>query len=178
MASNKIYIVMKDGEELEQLKTLTAAKKLADAEGAEVYSDGKCVYQGTVAAAEKAVEETGKETVEEIVEADVAETAKEAIEEAAKEPEDKPDQETEIIDADPLISRKPVQPDAEDVQTEKYRLKSLMNVRKSPSLNGTVLGTKPEGTIVRVTVVKNDWLYLANGTFILYGGGEWAEKVV
>ena len=186
MASNKIYIVMKDGEELEQLKTLTAAKKLADAEGAEVYSDGKCVYQGTVAAVEEAVEaaveeaveETVEETAREIVEAVVEETAKETIEETAKEPEDKPDQETEIIDADPVISRKPVQPDVEDVQTEKYRLKSLMNVRKSPSLNGTVLGTKPEGTIVRVTAVKNDWLYLANGTFILYGGGKWAEKVV
>ena len=174
MASNKIYIVMKDGEELEQLKTLTAAKKLADAEGAEVYSDGKCVYQGTVAAVEEAVEETAGEIVEAVVE----ETAKETIEETAKEPEDKPDQEAEIIDADPVISRKPVQPDVEDVQTEKYRLKSLMNVRKSPSLNGTVLGTKPEGTIVRVTAVKNDWLYLANGTFILYGGGKWAEKVV
>jgi len=42
--ANKIYTVVKDGEELEQLKTLAAAKKLADAEGAEVYCDGKCVY--------------------------------------------------------------------------------------------------------------------------------------
>ena len=39
--ATKTYIVMKNGKELEQLKTLAAAKKLADAEGAEVYSDGK-----------------------------------------------------------------------------------------------------------------------------------------
>ena len=58
----KIYTVVKDGEELETLKTLTAAKKLADTEGAEVYSDGKCVYQGTV---ETVPVETGEEPVEE-----------------------------------------------------------------------------------------------------------------
>ena len=45
---NKIYTVVKDGEELERLKTLAAARKLADAEGAEVFSDGKCVYQGNL----------------------------------------------------------------------------------------------------------------------------------
>ena len=32
MAKNKICTVMKNGEELEQLKTLATAKKLADAE--------------------------------------------------------------------------------------------------------------------------------------------------
>ena len=36
MASKKTYIVMKNGEEIEKLNTLTAAKKLADTEGAEV----------------------------------------------------------------------------------------------------------------------------------------------
>ena len=35
MASNKTYTVVKDGETLKELKTLAAAKKLADAEGAE-----------------------------------------------------------------------------------------------------------------------------------------------
>ena len=40
----KNYSVMKNGEELEVLSTLTAAKKLAKAEGAEVYLDGKRVY--------------------------------------------------------------------------------------------------------------------------------------
>ena len=56
--ANKTYIVVKDGEELKELKSLTAAKKLADTEGAEVFCDGKCVYQGTVAPAEDTVEET------------------------------------------------------------------------------------------------------------------------
>ena len=48
MANNKTYTVMKDGKELKELKTLVSAKKLADAEGAEVLSEGECVYQGTV----------------------------------------------------------------------------------------------------------------------------------
>jgi len=40
-----LYTVMKDGAALKELKTLTAAKKLADAEGAEVYAEGECVYR-------------------------------------------------------------------------------------------------------------------------------------
>ena len=152
MANTKIYTVVKDGEELEQLKTLTAAKKLADAEGAEVYCEGKCVYQGAV----RAVEETVEETVEEQSEAPV----------------------TEIITADPVISEKPKQPQVDEPKTEKYRLKSLMNVRKKPTLDSTIVTTKPEGTIVRVLEIEKDWLHLADDTFILYGGGKWADKVV
>ena len=56
--ANKTYTVVKDGEELKELKSLAAAKRLADTEGAEVICDGKCVYQGTVAPAEDTVEET------------------------------------------------------------------------------------------------------------------------
>ena len=41
------YTVMKDGLELKEYKSLPAAKKLADAEGAEVFCDGECVYSGT-----------------------------------------------------------------------------------------------------------------------------------
>ena len=44
MATNKTYIVVKDGEELKELKTLAAAKKLADAEGATVACNGATVY--------------------------------------------------------------------------------------------------------------------------------------
>ena len=55
--ANKTYTVVKDGEELKELKSLAAAKKQADTEGAEVYCDGKCVYQGTVAPVEDTVEE-------------------------------------------------------------------------------------------------------------------------
>lgn len=152
MANTKIYNVVKDGEELEQLKTLTAAKKLADAEGAEVYADGKCVYQGTVRAVEETVEET--------------------VEEKAEEPV------TEIITADPVISEKPKQPQVDEPKTEKYRLKSLMNVRKKPTLDSTIVTTKPEGTIVRVLGIEKDWLHLADDTFIFYQDGKWADKVV
>ena len=41
------YTVMKDGLELKEYKSLPAAKKLADADGAEVFCDGECVYSGT-----------------------------------------------------------------------------------------------------------------------------------
>ena len=136
----KTYTVIKDGEELEQLKTLTAAKKLADAEGAEVYADGKCVYQGVTP------------TVEDPV--------------------------TEIITADPVISEKPKQPHVDEPKTEKYRLKSLMNVRKKPSTDSAIVTTKPEGTIVRALGVEKDWLHLADDTFILYQGGRWADKII
>ena len=44
MANNKTYTVVKDGETLKELKTLAAAKKLADAEGGEVVCDGETVY--------------------------------------------------------------------------------------------------------------------------------------
>ena len=155
--ANKIYTVVKDGEELEKLKTLAAAKKLADAEGAEVYCDGKCVYEGTVSPVEdkSAEEKTEEKTVE-------------AVEGERKE----------IVTAVPVISEKPKQPDVPEPATEKYRLKSLMNIRKKPSLDSTIIGTRPEGTVVRVLSIENDWLHLANDCYILYGNGKWAEKIV
>lgn len=48
MANTKTYTVVKDGETLKELKTLAAAKKLADAEDAEVFCEGECVYQPAV----------------------------------------------------------------------------------------------------------------------------------
>ncbi len=64
----KIYTVVKDGIELKELKALPAAKKLADAEGAEVVCDGEVVYTpeltapdtgtGTVADTEEDSEDT------------------------------------------------------------------------------------------------------------------------
>ena len=152
MANTKIYTVVKDGEELEQLKTLTAAKKLADAEGAEVYCEGKCVYQG------------------------ITPTVKETVEPNVEEQNEPPV--VEIITADPVISEKPKQPQVDEPKTEKYRLKSLMNVRKKPTLDSTIVTIKPEGTIVRVLGIEKDWLHLADDTFIFYQGGKWADKVV
>ena len=46
---SKTYTVVKDGIELKELKTLAAAKKVADAEGGSVLLDGECVYPQAVA---------------------------------------------------------------------------------------------------------------------------------
>jgi hypothetical protein len=62
-------------------------------------------------------------------------------------------------------------------QPVKYRLKTLMNIRKEPSTSARKIGTAKQDTIVEVKEVKKDWLYLTDGTFILYGGGEFAEKI-
>ena len=46
MAGKKTYVVMKNGVETQKFNTLTAARKLADAEGAEVFCDGLSIYKG------------------------------------------------------------------------------------------------------------------------------------
>jgi hypothetical protein len=52
-----------------------------------------------------------------------------------------------------------------------------MNIRKEPSTSARKIGTAKQGAIVMVEAVKKDWLHLVDGTFILYGGGEFAEKI-
>ena len=52
-----------------------------------------------------------------------------------------------------------------------------MNIRKEPSTSARKIGTAKQDTIVEVKEVKKDWLHLTDGTFILYGGGEFAEKI-
>ena len=120
----KTYIVQKDGETLKELKTLAAAKKLADAEGAEVFCEGECVYQGSFEQTAPTVEAT--------------------IEEAAK--------------------------------PTTYTLLRKMNVRKAPSLKADKAAVLNAGAEVLVTEITNDWLHLADGTFILYEGGKNARK--
>ena len=156
-ATNKNYLVIGgNGEELKTVKTLAAAKKLADAEGGSVLVDGECVYRAAV------------ETVEETVEAPVA-VEEEQLEEApVEQPEDTvEDQPTEDALVEPVNTDQPA----------KYRLKTLMNIRKEPSTSARKIGTAKQDTIVEVKEVKKDWLYLTDGTFILYGGGEFAEKI-
>jgi hypothetical protein len=121
--ANKTYTVVKDGTELKELKTLAAAKKLADVEGAEVLCDGECVYQGTVQA------ETDPDT-----------------------------------------------PETEERIPEKYVLTRKMNVRKAPSLTADKLGVLDNGAVVEVTEIKDDWLCLTDGSFILYENGKNAKK--
>ena len=60
-------------------------------------------------------------------------------------------------------------------ELKKYRLKSLMNIRKEPSLKAEILGTLKPGTIVKVVDVVDDWLKMKDGTFVL--GGEFAECI-
>lgn len=59
----------------------------------------------------------------------------------------------------------------------KFRLTHLMNVRAKPSREAEILGTKKSGTVVDVDAVVDDWMYLSDGTYILYNGGKFAEKV-
>lgn len=124
----KTYIVQKDSETLKELKTLAAAKKLADAEGAEVFCEGECVYQGIVDPVTPAVEETVVETAQEVVH--------------------------------------PVT----------YTLLRKMNVRKEPSLTAAKVKVLNAGAEVLVTEITDDWLHLADGTFILFEGGKNARK--
>lgn len=130
--ANKTYTVMKDGEELKELKTLAAAKKLADAEDAEVFCEGLCVYQGT-----------------------------------AKDSEDTI---SELSDA---VTRPP---EKEPVKPVKYTLTAKMNIRKAPSKTAEIAGIAKKGTIVDVTAIENDWIHLADGSFILFEGGKFAVK--
>ena len=130
MASNKTYTVVKDGEALKELKTLAAAKKLADAEGAEVLCDGECVYQGAVSGVKDTVEET-------------------------------------VIEA-PTPASTPT--------PEHYTLTSKMNIRKAPSLDAEKAGIAQKGTVVEVAAIKDDWMHLTDGTFVLFGAGKFAVK--
>ena len=151
--ANKIYTVVKDGEELDKLKTLAAARKLADEEGGEVYSEGKCVYHAAV----EPVEEAATETVQEAVTQEPDEQAEANETQEKKEPE---------VKKEPVAGKEPV--------AVQYRLKSLMNVREKP--NGQIVGMLPEKSVVDVICIENDWLHLKNGTFILFGKGEFAEE--
>lgn len=132
--ASKIYSVVKDGEVLKELKTLAAAKKAADAEDAEVFADGKCVYS----------------PVSVPVEAPAVEKAAGTEEDTIEEPE-------------------------KQKAPEKYILLQKMNVRKAPSLKAEKLGTKAKDTVVEA-ILKDDWLHLTDGTFILYDGGKFAKR--
>lgn len=166
MANNKEYVVVKNGEQLKSFKTLNPAKKLAEAEGGQVFCEGKCVYQPDREQLEVAAEqvEPAEETVIEQVET-AEETAPDSLE---KQDETA----TEVTIEKANASKK-----AKNEVAGKYRLKAFMNVRKKPSLGADRLGTKLEGSIVNVVSIDRDFLQLEDGTFILYGGGRYAEKL-
>ena len=145
---SKSYVVMKDEKEIETLKTLAAAKKLAETENADVYCNGELVYN------------------------------------AAGISDDEPSVDNELYnrtehDDDQLDDKYDVvENEAEPVSaTRKYKLLNLMNVRKEPSMLAIVIKTLPSGTVVEVNELKDDWLYLTDGSYILYCGGKFAEQV-
>ena len=151
--ANRNYVVKKNGEIIKELKSLTGAKKIAQAENAEVYCGDELVYpnQG----------ETDNQTeASNTVETQIDEGAEKQIDEGA---------EKQVDDG----AEKQIDDDAE----KKYRLKALMNVRVSPSLSSKKIATLLPGTIVSVDKISNDWLHLTNGSFIFYGNGKYAEKV-
>ena len=162
-ATNKNYLVIGgNGEELKTVKTLAAAKKLADAEGGSVLVDGECVYRAAVEPVEPTVEAAVEAPVE------VEETQPEVT------PVEQPEGDAAVVEEqveDALVE--PVDAD----QPARYRLKTLMNIRKEPSTSARKVGTAKQDTIVEVKEVRKDWLHLTDGTFILYGGGEFAEKI-
>ncbi len=114
MTDKNYQVLDVNGNEIKVVKSLSIAKKLANAEGGSVVCDGECVFKAEV------------------------------------KPEPTP---------------------------EKYRIKVLMNIRAEPSLKSKQLGTVVPGTDVDVIALENDWLHLINDTFILYGSGEYAERL-
>ena len=158
--ANRNYVVKKNGEIIKELKSLSAAKKIAQAENAEVYCGDELVYpnQG----------ETDNQTeASNTVETQIDEGAEKQIDEGAGEQIDE-GAETQIDDGE----EKRI-----DGVEMKYRLKALMNVRVSPSLSSRKIATLLPGMIVAVARIENDWLHLTNGSFIFYGNGKFAEKV-
>ena len=148
--ANRNYVVKKNGEIIRELKSLTGAKKIAQAENAEVYCGDELVFSPSDGEKEEAgaVETEAPTTVEKQVD----DGAEKQIDEGAEKQID-------------------------DSVEMKYRLKALMNVRVSPSLSSRKIATLPPGTIVAVANIKNDWLHLTNGSFIFYSNGKYAEKV-
>ena len=147
--ANRTYVGKKNGEIIKELKSLSAAKKIALSENAEVYCGDELVFSPSDGEKEEAgtVETEASSTVEKQID----EGAGEQIDEGAEK----------RIDGVEM----------------KYRLKALMNVRVSPSLSSRKIATLLPGTIVTVVNIKNDWLHLTNGSFIYYGNGKYAEKV-
>ena len=166
MASNKEYVVVKDGEQLKTFKTLNSAKKMAETEGGEVFCEGECVYQP-----DSHKVEDDAETVPEQVE-----TASKQVEAAAETVSEQVEHASETV-PESLEKQDETPGEVKAEIAGKYRLKAFMNVRKKPSLGADRVGTKQEGSIVSVVSIDRDFLHLEDGSFILYGGGRYAEKL-
>ena len=167
--ANRSYFVKKNCEIIKELKSLSAAKKIAQAENAEVYCGNELVYSAL-------------DTDKTLTDGTENEDACSAEKELNNDTENVSIHDTELESnhsAEKVSdhSSDPVSTSVEEVRAVKYRLKALMNVRVSPSLSSRKIATLPPGTIVTVANIKNGWLYLTNGSFILYGNGKYAEKI-
>ena len=166
--ANKTYFVKKDGEIIKELKSLSAAKKIALAESADVYCGDELVYSAldTDKTLTDGTEKEGLVSVEKEVNND---TDNASLHDTEKEINNSAEKESDHS-ADPVS-----QPDEDSAV--KYRLKALMNVRVSPSLSSRKIATLLPGTIVSVAKIKDNWLHLTNGSCILYANGKYAEKI-
>lgn len=166
--ANRTYFVKKNGEIIKELKSLSAAKKIALSENAEVYCGDELVYSAP---------DTDKTLTDRMEKEDSFSAVKEvnndtenvSLHDAEKQINNSAEKESDHS-ADPVSS-------ADDDRAVKYRLKALMNVRTSPSLSSRKIATLLPGTIVTVANIKNDWLHLTNGSCILYANGKYAEKI-
>ena len=150
--ASKVYTIMKDGEAMKQVKGLAAAKKIADIEDAEVFYEGLCVYSPDPDVRGIDPDPAALDT---------------AMPDLADPGSSVPDSAGES-EGPPVKTGKAV--------PERYRLTALMNVRKEPSMEAEIVGRKPEGTAVDVIAVRDGWMCLADGTYILFNGGEFAVK--
>ena len=166
--ANKTYFVKKDGEIIKELKSLSAAKKIALAESADVYCGDELVYSAldTDKTLTDGTEKEGLVSVEKEANNDTENVSLNDTEKIINNSAEKESDHS----ADPVSS-------ADDDRAVKYRLKALMNVRTSPSLSSRKIATLLPGTIVTVANIKNDWLHLTNGSCILYANGKYAEKI-
>lgn len=173
----KTYTVVKDGTKLKNLKTLAAAKKLADEENGAVLCESETVYTA--------------------VPSSVSQPS--AVLDEENTVEDKAVGETPVAEDKPAVDEKPTvdkdttactemegyaatentaKGDPEEVAPKPtiYTLTAHMNVRKEPSLNAQKLKVLDKGTVVEAITIENDWLHLTDGSFILYGSGKYAKK--
>ena len=166
--ANRIYFVKKDGAIVKELKSLSAAKKIAQAESADVYCGDELVYSahGTDKEVNNGSEKEESVSVVKEVNND---TENVSLHDAEKQINNSAEKESDHS-ADPVSS-------ADDDRAVKYRLKALMNVRTSPSLSSRKIATLLPGTIVTVAKIKDNWLHLTNGSCILYANGKYAEKI-
>lgn len=163
--------------ELAEYKTLAAARKLADKEGAAVFHDGKKVYPANSSEAAANFAEQARDSSAEMHTgvdsfAEMHTGVANSTEAAANS--------TEPAKGDSIepIADGSVETDTRDAAP--YRITTLMHVRLRPSLPADIVGLAQPGTVVAVTAIVDDWMAVRNGAetvYILYGNGRYATRM-